>query len=73
MLSKYQKQNVVLMSGDVHFAQFYDTGCKSLTGMNSLPELTSSGLTHSQADYIPFAYSNMENLTPNFWKTSENS
>lgn len=40
-------QNVVLLSGDVHMAQLYESKCRSVTGMNTLVEVTSSGLSHS--------------------------
>lgn len=34
-------------------------------------ELTSSGLSHTQADYYPTAHRNMKNLTPSFYAASE--
>ena len=39
-------ENVGVISGDVHFAQFYENDCSSHTGVKSLFEVTSSGLTH---------------------------
>lgn len=34
LINKYEKSGVFLLSGDVHFAQFYHMNCKSLTGYN---------------------------------------
>jgi hypothetical protein len=45
LITKHQKSGVILLSGDVHFTQFYHTNCKSLTGYN-VPEVTTSGLSH---------------------------
>jgi len=43
-----------------------------LTGYK-VPELTSSGMTHTQADYIPYSQKLTEIYTPDFWSKSENS
>ncbi len=45
LIYKYQKSGVILLTGDVHYAQLFHTNCTSYTGYN-LPELCSSGLTH---------------------------
>ena len=41
-----QVSNVVLLSGDVHFANIYHSACSALIGYN-LIEYTSSGMSHS--------------------------
>ena len=44
---------MTLLSGDVHLGQLYKAQCTSFTGQNLLPEVTSSGLSHTQADFFP--------------------
>ena len=66
LIRKYEKSGVVLLSGDVHFAQFYHTNCQSLTGYN-LPELTTSGLTHHVNGFIPRADKALNIATNTFW------
>ena len=45
LIHKYQKSGVIILSGDVHWAQMFHTKCTSYTGYN-LPEICSSGMTH---------------------------
>ena len=45
-IKSIKKPGVIFLSGDVHFAQTYQTRCSSLTGYNLL-EVTSSGMTHT--------------------------
>jgi len=45
LIRKYEKSGVILLTGDVHYAQLYHTGCTSYIGYD-LPELCSSGMTH---------------------------
>lgn len=47
LLKKHKLSNVVLLSGDIHAAQFYDNKCRSLSGQRNLIEMTSSGLSHT--------------------------
>ena len=53
IIRKHEKSNVILLSGDVHFAKRYQTPCESLTGY-SVPEYTSSGMTHSLGATVSF-------------------
>jgi hypothetical protein len=62
---------VILLSGDVHFAQFYDTNCKSVAGGYLIPELTSSGLTHHANTFMKVADKVADRCTPHFWNSSE--
>jgi hypothetical protein len=59
-----------LLSGDVHFAQFYETKCKSLTGYN-VPELTTSGMTHHVDSFMKFGHKWLPMVTPKFWSASD--
>lgn len=70
MIAKHKKSGVILLSGDVHFAQFYSTYCESLTGYE-VPELTSSGLTHHVNSFFKIADRVLNMVTPRFWNTSE--
>lgn len=71
ILKKYEAENVVLVSGDVHYAQLYKDSCPSLTGQNNLWEFTSSGLSHTQDDFLPFAKKNMQYHTANFYSQTD--
>ena len=46
LINKYEKNGVIFLSGDVHFAQIYHSNCYSLTGYD-IYEYTSSGMTHN--------------------------
>jgi len=70
LIRKYKRSGVVLLSGDVHYAEFMKYPCKERIGYD-LWEFTSSGLTHfiaSQVKYIdeftkrlyPTTYNDME-------------
>lgn len=63
--------NVILISGDVHMGQFYSNKCRSLSGQKNLIELTSSGLSHSQTNFFPFAHRNMVLFTPKFYAVDD--
>lgn len=56
LVQKYRKNNLIFLSGDIHFLQFYRSICP-LGGSAGyyLYEATSSGLSHVATDYIPFA------------------
>eukprot|EP00352_Strombidinopsis_acuminata_P001820 CAMPEP_0176385718 /NCGR_PEP_ID=MMETSP0126-20121128/35372_1 /TAXON_ID=141414 ORGANISM="Strombidinopsis acuminatum, Strain SPMC142" /NCGR_SAMPLE_ID=MMETSP0126 /ASSEMBLY_ACC=CAM_ASM_000229 /LENGTH=159 /DNA_ID=CAMNT_0017752243 /DNA_START=295 /DNA_END=774 /DNA_ORIENTATION=- len=67
LINKHQKSNVVLMSGDIHFSQFFATQCSSLTGYQII-ELTTSGMTHNDPPIIhPVIYF----WTPTFFTLSD--
>lgn len=70
LINKYQKSGIVLLSGDVHYSQFYHTNCESLTGYN-IPEMTSSGLTHHANTFFKVADKCSDRTTPLFWNSSE--
>ena len=53
---------MALISGDVHLGQLYKAQCPGLAGQNILPEITSSGLSHTQADFFPTPKGNMRFL-----------
>ena len=46
LIDKYQKSNVVFLTGDVHYGNRYQTPCEALTGY-TLAEFCSSGMTHT--------------------------
>lgn len=66
LLKKNELSNVVLISGDVHIAQMLENKCRALTGMK-LVEITSSGLSHSQKDFIPYANETAKSVSPSFF------
>jgi alkaline phosphatase D len=47
LIQKYKKNGVVLISGDVHHAQFLSSNCNPFFGSYKLLEITTSGLTHT--------------------------
>ena len=69
LIRKYKKSGVFLLSGDVHFAQFYHTNCQSLTGYN-IQEVTSSGMTHHVNSFFKIADHILNYATPLFWNVS---
>ncbi len=71
LIKKHEKSGVILLSGDVHFAQFYETKCKSLTGYN-VPELTSSGMSHHVDSFFKgMGQKLLPLVTPKFWSASD--
>ena len=48
-LRRNEVSNVVLITGDMHNAQFFENDCLSHTG-SKLFEVTSSGLSHTAKD-----------------------
>jgi hypothetical protein len=46
IIEQNEKSNVLFLSGDVHFANTYQTACSALTGYNMI-EYTSSGMSHT--------------------------
>ena len=53
LIRKHKKSGAMFLSGDVHFANRYQTPCESLTGY-TLPEFTSSGMTHTVETNIKY-------------------
>ena len=53
IIREVKKDNVVLLTGDVHWASPYFTPCSSLVGYN-LFEMCSSGLTHTSDAFWPW-------------------
>ena len=45
----------------------YENKCPSLTGLANLIEVTSSGLSHSLADFMPFPSRNVQVMTSDFY------
>ena len=54
-LKKHKVSDVTLLSGDVHMGHMYENQCRSLTGQDTLLEVTSSGLSHTQSNFFPWA------------------
>ncbi|CDW89877.1 UNKNOWN [Stylonychia lemnae] len=71
LIRKHQKSGVFVLSGDVHFAQFYHTNCKSLTGYD-VQELTSSGMTHHVNSFFKIGHHVLNYVTPLFWNVYVN-
>ncbi len=71
LINKHEKSGVIFLSGDVHFAQFYNTHCKSVVGGYLIPELTSSGLTHHANTFMKIADKVLDRCTPLFWNSSD--
>jgi hypothetical protein len=46
LISKFKLSNVVLLSGDVHYSNMYQSSCESFSGY-TIPEFSSSGMTHN--------------------------
>lgn len=71
--AKKDLSKLILLSGDVHFSQFYFNPCDSETGGVKLIELTSSGMTHSAWTqlYCPTAF--IEVINPDTWTTDKDT
>jgi hypothetical protein len=69
LIRKYEKSGVILLTGDVHYAQLYHTSCTSYTGYD-LPELCSSGMTHVLSVMIDEIEDFIQAITPNIYKVS---
>lgn len=64
-------EGVVFLSGDVHMTQVYRNRCPSMTGQSNLLEFSSSGLSHSQYDSLPWAEYNMKLVGPEFYQETD--
>ncbi len=69
IMHRLKKSKVVFLSGDVHYAQFFETKCTSYLGYN-VPELCSSGLTHVLSDISPRCEVFMQGHTPEIFRVS---
>jgi len=63
--------DVIFISGDVHNAQASTNRCPSMTGQNQLYEFTSSGLSHTNKDFMYFAQEWDELHHQHFYKASQ--
>ena len=54
-LKSNKMENVIFLSGDVHLGHLYESECASFTGQRVLPEITSSGLSHTLDVTVPYA------------------
>lgn len=70
LIKKHKKSGVIILSGDVHFAQFYSTKCKSLTSYNII-EMTTSGLTHHVNSFFKIGEPLLNSNTHPFWIESD--
>eukprot|EP00347_Sterkiella_histriomuscorum_P002368 403368424 len=70
LIRDHRKSGVILLSGDVHYAQFFNTECESYTGYNIF-EICSSGLTHYLSQASPYIEHFIEGHTPKLYKESE--
>jgi hypothetical protein len=52
LIEKHKRSGVIILSGDVHFTQYYTSMCKSQFGY-PLTEITSSGLSHHLDETTP--------------------
>jgi hypothetical protein len=57
----------VFLTGDVHYAQAFSSGCSSMTGYK-IHELCSSGMTHVLSSMYPKVEHNVESHTSRFFK-----
>lgn len=63
LLEAEERSGVVLLSGDVHYTQFFKSPCKSRLGY-SLIELCSSGLSHVLGMIAPPSDKLLGTMTP---------
>jgi len=66
LIRKYQVNGVMLLSGDVHYAEIMKYPCKEHVGYD-LYEFTSSGLTHHVATHVPLADRFVNTMFPKTW------
>ena len=70
LIQKYKVGGVILLSGDVHFAEIMKHPCKERVGFE-LYEFTSSGLTHYVSSHVPYVHKFLERAYPNTWSNVE--
>jgi len=68
LIRKYKVSGVILLSGDVHYAEIMKHPCPQRVGYN-LYEFTSSGLTHYISEYIPFGGQLFNELFPHTYNS----
>lgn len=70
LIRKYKTSGVILISGDVHFAEILKYPCREHVGYE-IYEFTSSGLTHHVSTHVPFADKYMDVMVPKTWSTKK--
>lgn len=71
LLKQNEVSSAILISGDIHMAQIFRNSCSSLTGQPNLLEVTSSGLSHAVAYYVPMSERNFELMNLPMHRLSE--
>ena len=69
LLEEEERSSVVLLSGDVHYTQFFKTPCRSRLGYH-LVELCSSGLSHILGKVVPYADLILSEMTPRIYTST---
>ena len=70
LIRNYKTSGVILISGDVHFAEILKYPCKEHVGYEIF-EFTSSGLTHHVSTHVPFADKYMDVMVPKTWSSKK--
>ena len=68
LIKKYKLSGVILLSGDVHYAEIMSHPCRERIGFD-LHEFTSSGLTHSITNTVPIAEKIIDSIYPETYDT----
>jgi len=63
LIRKYKVSGVILLSGDVHFAEIMKYPCKERIGFD-LFEFTSSGMTHYTSSHVPLVHNIINAMYP---------
>jgi len=66
LLQKHKKSGVILISGDVHYGGYFAMKCKGHFGYE-MPEITTSGLTHTLDTHVYRATDCVQALTNDFY------
>jgi len=69
LLEEEERSSVVLLSGDVHYTQFFNTPCRARLGYDLL-ELCSSGLSHILGKVVPYADLILSEMTPRIYTST---
>jgi len=70
LIRKYKTSGVILLTGDVHYAEIMKFPCKERVGFE-LYELTSSGMTHHLSTHVPYVSEVISELYPSTYNTIE--
>ena len=71
ILKKHQKSGVIFLSGDIHYAINTESACESLVTGYRIPEFTSSGLTHTNGDWMWYAEECLSHLNFQIYTQTE--